>query len=130
VSRRPKKLGTHCFPIPTSRQSAHQAAIRSQLSSHEDFQLVISIIRRIQLMCEERRTRVIVSGDGTELTNPARSMVSLSEGFLVDVDGCSGIVWDDGRRRPRLDGRNGVVGREIRHDRGAEPVDACDSQRP
>ena len=91
-----KKLDTHCFPIPTSRQSAHQAAIRSQLSSHDDFQLVISMIRRTRVMCGESRTRVIVKGEGTEFTNPARSMVSESEGFLVDVDGLSGIILDGG----------------------------------
>jgi hypothetical protein len=103
VSTRPKKVDTHCFPIPTSRQSAHQTAIKSQLSSHDDFQLVISIILRTQVMCGESRTRVIVNGEGTEFTNPARSMVS-SEGFLVDADDWSGMVWNGGRCWLRLDG--------------------------
>jgi hypothetical protein len=84
---RPEKiLNTHCFPIPTSRQSVHQAATISQLSSHDDFQLMISILRLTQVMCGERRTRVIVRGDGTEFTNPARSIGSGSESFLADVD--------------------------------------------
>ena len=54
------------------------------------------MIRRTRVMCGESRTRVTVKGEGTEFTNPARSMVSESEGFLVDVDGLSGIILDGG----------------------------------
>ena len=46
-------------------------------------------------MCGERRTRAVVSGGGTELTNPARSMASGSGGFLLGGD-WSGIVLDGG----------------------------------
>ena len=49
-------------------------------------------------MYGDRRTRVIVNGDGTEFTKPARSMVSGSDAFFVEVDDWSGIVWDRGRR--------------------------------
>lgn len=85
-------FGTYCFPIPTSRQSAHQAAIKSQLSSHDDFQLIISMVRLTHVIWGERRTRVVVRGDGTDFTNPARSTDSSSEGFMVDADDWSGIV--------------------------------------
>ena len=70
------------------------------------------MIRRIHDMCGESRMRVIVSGEGTELTNPARSMVSWFEGLLVDADGWSGIVWNSGRCWLRLEGRNGDGGQD------------------
>ena len=127
MSTRPTKPDTYCFPIPTSRQSAHQAANNNQLSSHDDFQLVISMIRRIHVMCGESRTRVIVSGEGTELTNPARSMVSWFEGLFVDADGWSGIVWDAVVRIGCVWTVGMTLWDKTRHDRGAERVNACDS---
>ena len=67
-------------------------------------------------MCGESLTRVIVNGEGTEFTNPARSMVSWSEGFLVDVDGWSGILRGGSRFwKVGMTQRDGV-----HHDRGTE----------
>ena len=63
-------------------------------------------------MWGESRTRVIVSGVGTELTKPARSMVPWSEGFFVDAGDRSGIVGDPGGCWLRLKGRNEGAARD------------------
>ena len=73
---------------------------------------MISMARRIHAMWGESRTRVIVSGVGTELTKPARSMVSWSEGLFVDAGDWSGIVWGRGRCWLHLGDRNEVVVRD------------------
>jgi hypothetical protein len=86
---------TYLSPDSASRHAAHHAASASQLSTHDDLQLIISAALRILDMCGASSTSTVVSGTGTTL----RKLTSTGTGSVGDWPGagtaCVAIDWQE-----------------------------------